>query len=708
MTTHNYKLHGIAVALVSSFTLLSSIATQAQEFDDTEDLLGVYGDEDTISIATGTQQTLAKAPAVASVITSRDIERMGANDIDEVLEQVPGLHITRSAFSYNPIYTFRGVRSNYNPQVLTLINGIRDTTLFHGGRHLIHGGMPVSAIARIEVIRGPGSAVYGADAFAGVINIITKTRQDIDGTQVGARAGSYDSFDGYLLHGSDLGEVELAFMAEYQKSDGLRAEIDSDFQTGLDAAFGTSASLAPGDTSLPKESWELRFDASLNDFRLRSGLQRRRNIGSGAGLGEALDPTSRYNSDRFNIDLSYHNPNFSENWDVQATLSYRETTQENASDLIIYPAGVDFGFGPYPEGFIGNPEQFERHSRFDSSAFYSGIDRHTLRLGAGYHHGDLYKVKEEKNFGPDPATGLPLPPDSGLVDVTDTPYVFLEEGYRENYYFFIQDIWQLADDWELTAGVRVDDYSDFGSTTNPRLALVWSTSHKLTSKLLYGQAFRAPAFSETRSINNPIAQGNPDLDPETMESLELAFNYAASNSLNLEFNLFHYHWDDIIDYFQDPSGLSNTSQNGGKQAGRGFEAELNWQLAENLQFNTNYSFVDAIDKDTDETVSGIPGQQLYAALNWLIIDDLSLNTEANWVMDRERDPQDQRSSIDDYILVNMALEYRRSKWRINASARNIFDTDAREPSNWSNPAPAITNDLPLASRHYRLEASYHF
>ncbi|MEJ2442990.1 MAG: TonB-dependent receptor plug domain-containing protein, partial [Exilibacterium sp.] len=155
----------------------------AQSSDDEDALLELYGDEEMISIATGQKQSIAKAPAVASVITADDILRSGATDIDDVLEMVPGLHVSRDHINYNPIYTFRGIYTSFNPQVLMLINGVPLTNLFHGDRNLMWGGMPVNGISRIEVIRGPGSAIYGADAFAGVINIITKTSGDIDETE---------------------------------------------------------------------------------------------------------------------------------------------------------------------------------------------------------------------------------------------------------------------------------------------------------------------------------------------------------------------------------------------------------------------------------------------------------------------------------------------------------------------------------------------
>ena len=88
----------------------------------------------------------------------------------------------------------------------------------------------------------------------------------------------------------------------------------------------------------------------------------------------------------------------------------------------------------------------------------------------------------------------------------------------------LQDEWQLAPDWELTAGVRYDHYSDFGATLNPRAALVWQTSPRLTSKILYGRAFRAPAFDTLYAQNNPVGLGNDSLDPETIDTIELAKN----------------------------------------------------------------------------------------------------------------------------------------------------------------------------------------
>lgn len=449
--------------------LLFSLSVPAAETSDEDALLQAFGDEEMISIATGKKQPVSKAPAVTTVLTAEDIKAMGATDLDEVLETVPGLHVARNSIAYSPIYTIRGIFSAFNPQVLVLINGIPITNLFQGDRNLIWGGMPVEEIQRIEVIRGPGSAVYGADAFAGVINIITKTSEDISGTEIGGRHGSFDTWDGWLLHGGTYKGFEVAATLEYHDTDGQRENVEADLQTLFD--IGTNASLAPGPVNVQRENIDARLDIHRENWRLRAGLQRRQDLGTGAGVAQALDPDGRFDSDRWNVDLTYHNPLLTEHWDVEAQVSYFDTSQEVDRNVLLFPRGTVLPIGPdgnisptgmpalFPNGFIGNPEVFERHARFNFSAFYTGFERHLLRMGAGLNYANIWKVKENKNFGIDPSTGARIePPGSRLVETTDTPFAFLREGDRKNYYFFLQDSWRFTNDWELTGGLRYDHF----------------------------------------------------------------------------------------------------------------------------------------------------------------------------------------------------------------------------------------------------------
>ncbi len=671
------------------FVAFTSIAYS--DYDEEEALIELYGDEEVISIATGSAQPISRAPAVATVITAKDIKQMGATDIDDALETVPGLHVSRTARGYLPIYTFRGVYDQNNPQVLMLVNGISINNLYVGNRGEVWGGFPVESISRIEVIRGPGSAVYGADAFAGVINVITKDGSEIDGVEVGSRLGSFDTRDVWALYGGEVGGFDVALSAEFRDTDGHDEDVDADVATAQ------GSSLAPGSVNTATENFDTRLTISKNNWKFRTGLQRRENFETGAGVAEALDPSGELKSSRWNADLTYHNPTFTDAWDVSAQVSYLNTSQEVSDDLILFPPGSSLfipGVGlspPFADGVIGNPEVWERHLRYNLTGIFTGFDSHTIRSGIGYTHQEIYKVEEENNFSP---IGF-----GTLTDVSDTPFVFLPEKHRNNSFAFVQDVWQLSNDWELTAGMRYDDYNDFGDTWNPRLALVWAARHDLTAKLLYGEAFRAPSFAEFRNQNNPVANGNTDLDPEEIETIELAFDYRPKNNLKLGLNLFKYEWDDIIRFTPD-SATSLTAQNIGEQEGYGLEFEADWTINRDLSFTGNYAYQESEDKDLNEDSGNAPQHQFYVRVNWEFIPDWHVTPQWNFVMDRARVDGDARSDIDDYDIFDVTLRTKAfsNRWELALSARNLFNKRAFESSQNGLAGAAIPGDLPLARR----------
>ncbi len=627
---------------------------------------------------------------------------MGARDLDEVLESIPGLHVSVAPRGYLPLYTVRGIYSENNPQVLILINDIPITNLFVGNRGELWGGMPVNDIARIEIIRGPGSAVYGADAFAGTINIITKSADDINGTEFGARSGSFSTREGWMLHGGRWNGNDIAFSLQYMTTDGHRETIEADAQTFLDQLFLSNVSYAPGPVNLQRDTIDARFDLARGNWRFRAGFQGRQELGSGAGVAQALDPQASGKSQRINTDLTYNNA-VSQHWDLTAVLSYFDTSAE--PNLVLYPPG-SFG-GAFPDGMIARPYVYERHTRLGLSAFYHGLSNHSIRIGAGAINSDMYKVREVKNYTFAPG-GIPIPLPGGLVDESNNPNnVFIRPQDRQVYYLFAQDEWRLASHWTLTSGIRYDDYSDFGNTTNPRLALVWQTTPGITTKLLYGRAFRAPAFNELYNINNPVALGNPDLKPETIDTYEIAFTKQNSDKLRTGLNLFRYEMDDILRFIPDAAPATTvTAQNSGSRNGYGAEFEAHYEATAKLTLLGNYAFQKSREKDTDSNVANAPQHQIYIRSDWRFLPNWRLNAQVNWVADRKREVADPRTQVDDYLLTDITLRYRGmgSPWEFALSGRNIFDEEAFEPS----PAPgAIPGDLPLAGRHYFVEARYH-
>jgi outer membrane receptor for ferrienterochelin and colicin len=685
---------------------------QSQE----EDLL-LFGDKEFVSIATGQRQHISKAPAVASVITAEEIRAMGATDLYEVMETVPGVHVSiSSSGSYNPIFTIRGIHSDFNPQVLLLINGIPITNTFIGDRSQVWGGMPVESIARIEVIRGPGSAIYGADAYSGVINIITKTSATIKGTEVGFRAGSFNTYQSWYLHGSQFGEWDLAVSMELGTTRGHEERIEADTQTFFDTIFGTSASLAPGPVNVGGDSADLRFDLSRDKWRFRLGYQGRRNVGTGAGVAQALDPAGKADSDRINADVTFYDSRIAPDWELTVQASVFDTSAE--SDLVLFPPGTVLPIGSdgnigtagggivtFPDGLHGNPYVYEQHLRLRVDAFFHGFENHVLRIGAGITRSEL-EAKETKNFGPGVIDGTEGTVPGALTDVTGTEFIFIRPEDRKVFYTFIQDEWAFASDWKLTSGVRYDDYSDFGDTVNPRLALVWNTDYNLTTKLLYGRAFRAPSFSEQFNINNPVLLGNADVDPEEIDTIELVFDYVSgSGKIRSILNLFNYEMENIIRPVPDPAmGAGLFAQNVGSQKGQGFEIETRIDISDKTRLSMHYAFQDSEDADTGRDVAYAPGREFYIRLDHSINSSFSADLQINYVADRKREMMDARPAVEDYTQVDAKLRYvSGTSLEFALLLKNLLDEDIREPSQ----APGfILNDLPRAGRHAFAEWRY--
>ena len=643
------------------------------------------------TLATGTATPLDKAAAVATVITEEDIIAMGATDIDQVLETVPGLHVGRSDQGYTSKYNIRGITSAFNAQTLMLINGIPITNIVFGNRGNVWAGMPVKSIARIEVIRGPGSAMYGADAFSGVINVITKDRKDINGTKTGYRKGSFDTSAAWVEHGQTVNGFDIGFTLEYESTDGQAQTIESD-------VLGFT-----GPVSTMRDSIDARLDISYEKSRLRLGYQDRSNVGTGVGILPILDSHGRLASQRFNADYTYTDKELAPGLELEARISYYRDTQEVEENILLAPPLI---FGPdFTDGFIGNPGFKEEQARFDISTVYKQVDNHIIRLGAGFYWGDIFETTETKNFNPDNTYR------GGIADVSDTDEVWLPETDRTSHHIFIQDEWQFADNWQLTSGVRYDKYSDFGDTTNPRLALVWATTDSITTKFLYGKAFRAPAISELFATSNPVALGAPDLKPETIDTYELAFAHQISSKLNYSANTYYYKLKDLITL--TPIGANKQWQNTGNRTGYGAEFEIEYKPSQALRLIANASYQNSEDDETNKDVGDAPVHQLYARAEWKVADKWLFSPQLNWVGEQKRVPEDttRTDDIPHYTTVDLTMKQLNvvKDLDVTLSIHNLFDRQVIEPSPISSlPFGGPASDFPMAGRNIYAEVSYKF
>ncbi len=670
-----------------------------------EDLEAIYGteeqgSEEIISLATGYSQPLVRAPAIATVITAEEIEKRGALTLADALISVPGLLVS-TARGLSDVFVIRGLFREFNAQVLLLIDGFPINDTVYGGRPQAWS-MPIHDIARIEIMRGPGSALYGADAIAGVINVITKTAGSVQGVEMGAYAGRFDTYGGWFLGGDRWEDIDLALYLEAGTTSGYQKIIGADDQTRLDHLLGTTASRAPGALNTQRDDLNARLSLKGARWQFQAGYQGFLNVGTGVGTTLALDPDGDFSVELINADFTYHLLN-SDVWTVEAQFSYLGTTTR--ANLTPYPPGAFAGL--FPAGVQDRFQFRTDQERAGLTAMYEGIRNHRVRMGAGINAAAVSDVEEQRNFVTGP-NGIPLPA-GRLTDVRALGEpLFISEQDRTDLYGFLQDEWRFAPDWTLTAGVRIDHYSDFGTTVNPRLSLVWNVSPRLTAKLLYGRAFRAPSFTELYS-NNAALLGNSDLKPETINTVELGLTQHWNPRLWTGINLFAYDLDQHIRGERNSNTPAEPSRvvNAAGIRGYGLELEAGYQLTPALNLAANYAFQTAEDQAFDASPGLAPEQQGYGELNWRITPDWSLNTYLKWVGERARPPGDERDALDDYTLVGATLRRTapNGDWDVRFSVQNLLNTDAREPSLY--PA-SLPDDIPLPGRGFTMQWRWRF
>lgn len=652
-----------------------------------------------VSVATGTPKPLAAIPAAASVLLERDFRAIGARTPDEALVAVPGLHVAPfSGLMGSTRYFMRGIASGPSAQTLLLVNGIPMTTMLQSNSvPTLEGSVPIQMVERIEVIRGPGSAVYGADAFAGVINIITKDAQQLQGGQAGASYGSFDSGTAYVTQGGELAGARAAVLLSYAGSKGDDRVITVDAQTANDALnLAPPASLAPGEVNQERQRFDFYTTLKWQHVDAHAYWREVRNFGTNQGVGGALDPVGELAQRRLGADLTWHYEKLGD-WDLELQLAWLHTGIRTSVPLRALPPGA-FGF---PEGLLDDFELLEDRSRLQFTSLYHGWEGHRLRLGVGASQNDMYENTSLRNYQYT-APGLPPSPrPGGLTNVSDTPDTFLPESARVGSFVFLQDEWRFRPDWELTAGLRYDHYSDFGDVATPRLALVWETAPAFTTKLIYGEAFRAPSFTELYATSNPFALGNPALTPEELRSVELGLAVHPGESWVWNLNLWRFRVEDYIDFVPMPGTLTLMAQNAGRYRGEGVTNELVLRH-DKLEVSANLTLQRTENAQTGEDLGVAPDYFGYLRVSREMAPRWLLAGQLRYVGPRERQPGDPQPDLAGYTSLDLVL--RHQLWpglELSAVGRNVLDEDMREPG--TSPLP---ESIPLPGASISLGADY--
>src|SRR3990167_9670752 len=169
-----------------------------------------FGFDQEVTIATRHEAPIGKAPSIVTVITAEEIKNLGYRTFVEILRIVPGFEILKTGDFGVTSPTVRGLTGSEHMRIM--INGHFVNNPFGGGAFILFDDFPVENIQRIEIIRGPGSAVYGENAFSATINIITKDAKDIDGVRVSSGYGSFDTYEENVVFGKTCGKVNISGM----------------------------------------------------------------------------------------------------------------------------------------------------------------------------------------------------------------------------------------------------------------------------------------------------------------------------------------------------------------------------------------------------------------------------------------------------------------------------------------------------------------
>ena len=653
-----------------------------------------------VTIATRHETPIDKAPSIITVITAEEIKNLGYRTFSELLRTVPGFEVIKEADSGDVASTVRGLDGGNKLRVM--INGHLVNNPLHGDAFDNFDDFPVRNIKRLEIIRGPGSAMYGENAFLGVINIVTFEADDIDGARVSSGYGSFDTYEEDAIFGKRYGDVAISGMVHHRQTGGFDGTIKSDSQTILDNQLGTSASQSPGSMHDGRQEYDMHLKVDYRDLYFQ-GWYSNKNQGPGVGPQFALNDGTNVEENYVFGEVGYKKT-FEERFTLKPRVYFDQFDHSSFIDSL--PPGTTsdtdgdgIADNIYPYGFMSQGRVIEKVVGTEIPFDYALFDGNILTLGLEYRLTNQTGVQFSSNFDPGTLEAL-----SSMQDFSDT-YPFLKETTRRVESFYLQDVWDITKTVNLTLGVRHDQYSDFGGATSPRAGLTWAFMKNASLKLLYGKAFRAPSFEEMFAENLSNFQGNENLTPEKIRTYELGLSYRFNKHVTSSVNLFDNKCEDIISLLAAESNNSTMEVNAGRAHIRGIEAETKVDITKGNYIFMNYTCQSTQDNDGDAPLPYIANHKGNLGVNWRSWEYINTNLSAFVSGRRTREEYDSRNELPAYMLLNLSVigkEFFKTM-EVQGTVFNILDKDYSDPGTAS-----IPNDIPRPGRTFFVGLSYAF
>lgn len=559
---HERKKYFLTLAVITALMNTSYVGIAAAEEADSQQAVEQVQTRDVVVTASRTEQLVKESPAAVEVITREDLDKMGAENLAQALQMAIGIDVSENGMVGNSV-AIRGAKSN---QTLIMVDGMRirteNTDQTANNYELQRVNM--ADVERIEIVRGATSSLYGADAMGGVINIITKT-PDKASQSVFADYTTKQADAGFRVATGQLGKWASSF--SYKRSDIHHVDVNgSGTQYGTKDYFNVKTKYKIDD----KKSLSFFFDYMNEDLDLDS------------------DFTS-YDHDRTKFGLSYDGKDKKGKYQLRVNYSIFNKDQNTRKNGIL----TDWD------------EMKFRTLTLDGQRSYQLNDEHLLTVGG--------EIRQEKYEGTRIGSG------------GDNVHTVTREGISQDYseksttYYaaYIQDEWQVEENWLMIPSIRFDHNSAFGNKVTYKLGNTYKLSDNTRLKFNVGTAYRAPTEAElymnwhhtpvsTPAFNmNVYVTGNPNLKPETSYNFDFGLEAESkSGRTSGKLTYFHSKFDDLINSQSTttrvpgfPVSVNVVSQyvNVDSAEVQGAEAEFKQKLGKNFTLRSTYTYTDAKD-----------------------------------------------------------------------------------------------------------------
>jgi len=628
-----------------------------------------------------------KAPATVFVITETQIQKRGYMYLNDVLRDLPGIDIVQNAGRFGEFYSIRGIQGN--DRFLVLIDGHKINPA--SGTFLSVGNsIPVSQAEQIEIVYGSASAVYGADAFAGIINIITKVPSESTTIQANAQYGSFNTISSNVFVSKKLTEnFSFTAFGNVFQSDGYDYTETSD-------VFSIISQYPEGKTyEQPENDYNILLKTTYKNFTL-GYFRQAFNEGNAHSMNPAIYVYSKENIWKFNTDLVWgsYQKNIGENGTLTTDFSYISHIQDNETMF-------------YKWSIPNNPTN-------TFSQYMTGIDR-TGKFGVNYSHNFSEKIKmicgidyEYTNSIPpyanDEVLGNSFKYEGDNVDLINDSLTIKETRQGA----FLQLTVSPFSWIDIVAGGRYDYSSRYDIVFNPRTGAVIRPFEHTTFKLLYGTAFQAPSlFYQYEQFGTPVVtmlsteevqeryNQSWQLENQRVTSFEISIAQQIGENTHFQVSAYQNQLSDIIErvlFVTDNSAYNKyfnsytnalRNENIGKQMIKGFDFSSNFRIASAMDVNLNYSYISAVSeiKDVETDLPRISNHKIWIGFNSKdFFDIVSFSLRAKWLSDITNinatafpeGKQDGYYLVDLSVTLNNLVKYTDFKFNV----QNLLNTEA--------------------------------